>query len=142
MTELQPELAQTQNRVPGVATPRFHRFLMFSVHLSRVPTVVLAIYVEVLAFIVLAVWSIQLESLTAGFVVAAVFLIFAVVDWTALTQLPRRNRSYGPVAPTLIALTTIRAVLTIIAGLLPLGPLWIGTLVEIGNFALTASVTG
>ncbi|MBP7686913.1 MAG: metallophosphoesterase [Thermoflexales bacterium] len=140
MTELQPELAQTQNRVPGVATPRFHRFLMFSVHLSRVPTVVLAIYVEVLAFIVLAVWSIQLESLTAGFVVAAVFLIFAVVDWTALTQLPRRNRSYGPVAPTLIALTAIRAVLTIIAGLLPLGPLWIGTLVEIGNFALTGYV--
>jgi predicted MPP superfamily phosphohydrolase len=69
--------------------------------------------------------------------VGVAFLAFALVDWTALAQLPRRNRSYGPVAPTLIALTAIRAVFTIGAGLLPLGPLWIGTLVEISNFALT-----
>jgi len=140
ISELPPELAQTQNRVPGVATPRFHRLLMLSVRLSHVPGVVLAIYIEVLAMIVLGVWSIQLESLAVGFVVAAAFLIFALIDWTALAQLPRRNRSYGPVAPTLIALTLVRAVLTIFAGLLPLGPLWIGTLVEIGNFALTGYV--
>jgi predicted MPP superfamily phosphohydrolase len=140
MTELQPELAQTQNRVPGVATPRFHRLLMFSVRLSHVPAAVLAIYIEILGMIVLTVWATRLDSLAVGFVVGAAFLTFAMIDWTALAQLPRRNRSYGPVAPTLIALTTIRAVFTMIAGLLPLGPLWIGTLVEIGNFALTGYV--
>lgn len=140
LSELQPELAQTQNRVPGVATPRFHRLLMLSVRLSRVPGLALAIYIEVLAVIVLVVWSAQRESAAVGFVVAAAFLVFALIDWTALAQLPRRNRSYGPVAPTLLALSTGRAVLTIIAGLLPLGPLWIGTLVEIGNFALTGYV--
>lgn len=123
-----------------MATPRFHRLLMLSVRLSRVPSLILAIYIEVLAVIVLAVWSVQRESTAVGFVVAAAFLVFALIDWTALAQLPRRNRSYGPVAPTLLALTTGRAVLTIIAGLLPLGPLWIGTLVEIGNFALTGYV--
>ena len=90
--------------LPGVATPRFHRLLMLSVRLSRVPGIVLAIYIEVLAVIVLAVWSAQLDSLAVGFVVAAAFLIFAMIDWTALAQLPRRNRSYGPVAPTLLAL--------------------------------------
>jgi predicted MPP superfamily phosphohydrolase len=132
-----PELAQTQNRVPGVATPRFHRWLMFSVRVSRVPNVVLAAYVAGLAVIVLGVWASRLDSPMVGLAVGVAFLAFALVDWTALAQLPRRNRSYGPVAPTLIALTAIRAVFTIGAGLLPLGPLWIGTLVEISNFALT-----
>lgn len=136
-TDLQSELAQTQNRVPGVATPRFHRLLLFSARLGRVPPVVLGFYVGVLALIVLAVWAARLESPLVGFVVGAAFLTFAMVDWTALAQLPRRQRSYGPVAPTLLALTLLRAVFTISAGLLPLGPLWIGTLVEISNFALT-----
>jgi uncharacterized protein len=136
-TNLQSEPAQTHNGVPGVATPRFHRLLMFSDRPSRLSTVALAIYIEVLALIVLGVWAARQESLPVGFVVSMVFLTFAVIDWTALAQLPRRNRSYGPVAPTLMALTLVRAVFTIGAGLLPLGPLWLGTLVEIGNFALT-----
>ena len=137
LNNLPPASAQ---KVPGVATPRFHRLLLFSARLNRVPTVVLALYIEALAVIVLGVWATRLESLVVGFVVGAAFLTFAVIDWIALAQLPRRQRSYGPVAPTLMALTLLRAGLTIIAGLLPLGPLWIGTLVEIGNFALTGYV--
>ena len=140
VTELQPELAQTRNPVPGVATPRFHRLLMSSVRLSRVPTAILAFYIEILGLIILAVWASRLDSLVVGFVVGAAFLTFAMIDWAALAQLPRRNRSYGPVAPPLLALTTLRALFTIVAGLLPLGPLWIGTLVEISNFALTGYV--
>ena len=58
----------------------------------------------------------------------------------ALSQLPRRRRSFGPVAPTLLVLVPLRAVITIVPVLLPLSPLWIATLVEISNFALTGYV--
>lgn len=135
--EIDPELAQTQNRVPGVASPTFHGMLMFSTRLSRMPTWLLGIYVEVLTLLVLFVWTIRMESLNIGLAVGIGFLAFATVDWITLAQLPRRKRSFGPIAPSLIAFTAIRAVFTIVAALLPVGPLWTGTLVEISNFALT-----
>ncbi|MFN8595829.1 MAG: metallophosphoesterase [Anaerolineae bacterium] len=132
-----PELAQTQNRVPGVASPGFHGVLMFSTRLSRLPTWLLAIYVEVLTLLVLLVWALRMESLNTGLAVGVGFLAFAMVDWATLAQLPRRGRSFGPVAPSLIAFTAVRALITIAAALLPVGPLWTATLVEISNFALT-----
>jgi hypothetical protein len=138
--ESNPDLAKTRNRVPGVASPAFHGFLMFSTRLSRVPGIVLAAYIEVFTLLVVFVWALRMESLDIGFAVGVGFLTFAIVDWMAVAALPRRGRSFGPVAPPLIAFTFIRALFTIIAGLLPLGPLWIGTLVEIVNFALTGYV--
>jgi predicted MPP superfamily phosphohydrolase len=138
--ESNPELATTRNRVPGVASPTFHGFLMFSTRLSRVPGIVLAAYIEVFTLLIVFAWAVRMESLDIGFAVGVGFLTFAIIDWMALAALPRRSRSFGPVAPPLIALTFVRALFTIIAGLLPIGPLWIGTLVEIGNFALTGYV--
>jgi uncharacterized protein len=132
-----PELAQTQNRVPGVASPGFHGMLMLSTRLSRVPTWLLAIYIEVFTLMVLLVWTLRMESLNIGLAVGIGFLAFAMIDWAVLAQLPRRGRSFGPVAPSLMAFTAIRAFFTIVAALLPVGPLWTGTLVEISNFALT-----
>lgn len=131
------ELAQTQNRVPGVASPGFHGLLMLSTRLSRVPTWLLAIYVEVFTLVVLFVWALRLESLNIGLAVGIGFLAFATIDWVVLAQLPRRGRSFGPVAPSLMAFTAVRAFFTIVAALLPVGPLWTATLVEISNFALT-----
>ena len=81
-----------------------------------------------------------MESLDIGLAVGIAFLTLAVLDWVALSQLPRRRRSFGPVAPTLLVLVPLRAVITIVPVLLPLSPLWIATLVEISNFALTGYV--
>ena len=139
-TKLESELTHTRNPIPGVATAWFHRLLLFSGQVGRLPAPVLPVFAVAAALLVAAAWGIRLESATIGLAVGAAFLAFAAVDWLALALLPRMGRSFGPVAPPFIALTLVRTALTIVAGLLPLGPLWIGTLVEIGNFALTGYV--
>jgi predicted MPP superfamily phosphohydrolase len=138
--EAESELAGTQNRVPGVASASFHRMLMFSVKLSHVNGVLVAVYIEVFTLLVLFTWALAMESLDIGLAVGIAFLTMSVIDWVALSQLPRRRRSFGTVAPTLLVLVPLRAVITIVPVLLPLSPLWAATLVEIGNFTLTGYV--
>jgi predicted MPP superfamily phosphohydrolase len=135
-----PEMAGTRNRIPGVAGTRFHLILMLSARLSRLNGVWLAVYIEVFTLLTLFSWANRMESLDIGLVVSLAFLTLAVLDWVALSQLPRRGRSFGPVAPPLLVLVPLRAAVTIVPVLLPLSPLWIATLVEVGNFALTGYV--
>lgn len=139
-TEIESELAHTRNPIPGVATAWFHRVLLLSGRLGRLPAALMLGLAVAAALLVAITWGGRLESAAIGLAVGGAFLAFAAVDWLALALLPRWGRSFGPVPPPFIALTSLRATLTIIAGLLPLGPLWIGTLVEIGNFALTGYV--
>ena len=138
--EPESELAGTHNRIPGVAGTWFHRVLMLSVKLSHVNGVLLAVYIEFFTLIVLFTWAIVMESLDIGLVVGIAFITLSVIDWMALSQLPRRRRSFGPVSPALLVLVPLRAVITIVPVLLPLSPLWIATVVEISNFALTGYV--
>jgi predicted MPP superfamily phosphohydrolase len=138
--EPESELAGTHNRIPGVAGTWFHRVLMLSVKLSHVNGVLLAIYIEVFTLLVLFTWALAMESLDIGLAVGIAFLTLSVIDWVALSQLPRRRRSFGPVSPTMLVLVPLRAAITIVPVLLPLSPLWIATIVEISNFALTGYV--
>jgi predicted MPP superfamily phosphohydrolase len=138
--DTESELAGTHNRIPGVAGTWFHRVLMLSVKLSHVHGILLALYVESFTLLVLFVWALVMESLDIGLALGIAFLTLSIIDWVALSQLPRRRRSFGPVAPTLLALVPLRALVTIVPVLLPLSPLWIATIVEIGNFALTGYV--
>jgi predicted MPP superfamily phosphohydrolase len=138
--EAASELAGTHNRIPGVAGTWFHWVLMFSVKLARVNGVLLAIYIELFTLLVLFTWASSMESLNIGLAVSVAFLTLCIIDWIALSQLPRRRRSFGPVAPTLLVLVPLRAVITIVPVLVPLSPLWIATIVEISNFALTGYV--
>ena len=138
--DAESELAGTLNQIPGVASTRFHQALMFSVKLSHVNGVLLAIYIEFFTLLVLFTWALAMESLDIGLAVSLAFLTLSIIDWVALSQLPRRRRSFGPVAPTLLTLVPLRAITTIVPVLLPLSPLWIATLVEISNFALTGYV--
>src|SRR5512143_1275857 len=129
-SELESELAGTRNRVPGVASAHFHRVLMLSSRLTHVHGVLLAIYIEFFTLLVLFTWAISMESLDIGMAVGIAFLTMSAIDWVALSQLPRRRRSFGPVAPTLLALVPLRAFITIVPVLLPLSSLWIATVVE------------
>ncbi len=138
--EAESELAGTHNRIPGVAGTWFHRILMLSARLSRLNGVVLAVYIEIFTLLVLFTWAIVMDSLDIGLAVGVAFLTLCVIDWIALSQLPRRGRSFGPVAPTLLVLVLLRAVITIVPVLVPLSPLWTATLVEISNFVLTGYV--
>jgi hypothetical protein len=134
------ELAGTHNPIPGVASTRFHQVLMLSVRLSQLPGSVLALYLAGFVLLVYCAWSLATESPTTGLVVSLAFLVLSSIDWLMLAQLPRRRRSFGPVAPTLLVLVPLRAFITIGPVLLPLSPLWTATLVEISNFALTGYV--
>ncbi|HSD84040.1 MAG TPA: metallophosphoesterase [Anaerolineae bacterium] len=138
--EVESELAGTRNQIPGVAGTHFHRILMLSAKLTHVHAVLLAVYIEVFTLLVLFSWALSMESLDIGLAVGIAFLTMSVIDWVALSQLPRRCRSFGPVAPILLILVPLRAIITIAPLLLPLSSLWIATLVEISNFALTGYV--
>jgi predicted MPP superfamily phosphohydrolase len=139
--EPESELAGTHNRIPGVAGTWFHRVLMLSVKLSHVNGVWLAVYIELFTLLVLFTWSLVTESLDIGLAVSVAFLALCVIDWVALAQLPRRRRSFGPVAPTLLVLVPLRAAITSLpVALLPFSPLWTATLVEVSNFVLTGYV--
>ncbi len=137
-TTIEAELAATHNPIPGVASANLHRFLLFTDRLSRVPGLVLALYLLALTVFVAAVWSAVTESPGVGIPVGLSFLGFAAFDWVFLALLPRRQRSYGPVAPTLLGFGGLRAIVNIAPVFLPLDPLWIGTLVTFINFTLTA----
>ena len=138
--EAESELTGTRNRIPGVAAARFHQLLLLSAKLGRVKGVWVAVYIELFTLLTLFTWAIRMESLDVGLAVGIVFLTLSMIDWVALSQLPRRRRSFGPVAPTLLVLVPLRAFITSVPVLLPLGTLWIATLVEISNFALTGYV--
>jgi uncharacterized protein len=138
--DVESELAGTHNRIPGVAGTWFHHILMFSVKLNRVPAILLAVYIELFTLLVLFTWAAVMESLEIGLAVGIAFLSLSMIDWVALSQLPRRRRSFGPVAPPLLVLVPLRAIITIVPVLLPLSPLATATIVEISNFALTGYV--
>ena len=129
-----------QKRIQGVASPALHGILLLSERLSRLSRLWLVLYIDLLALLVVLIWSAVIGAFEVGIAVGMGFLLFAVVDWIALAALPQRNRSYGPVGPGLIAFTSIRAVLTIGAAIIPVSSLWTGTLLEIGNLALTGYV--
>jgi len=138
--EAASETPGTRNRVPGVASVRFHRMLLFSARFSRLNGIWLAVYIELFTLLTLFIWALRIESLNIGLAVGIAFLTLVMLDWVALSQLPRRGQSFGPIAPPLLALVPVRAAITIGPVLLPLSPLWIATLVEVGNFALTGYV--
>lgn len=133
-----PELTATRNRIPGVASAGFHSVLLFSERLGRMPSVALAICILALTVAVAGAWWAVTQSPGVGLPVGLSFLGFVVIDWLLLAALPHRNRSYGPVAPALLTSTLLRALLNILPVFLPLDPLWIGTLVTLINFLLTA----
>ncbi|MCP4536795.1 MAG: metallophosphoesterase [Chloroflexi bacterium] len=70
--------------------------------------------------------------------VAALSLILLLVDGISLALLPRQGRSFGPVTPSLLALTLIRTMLIFAVGLL--WNVWHGLLlITVLNFAIVAA---
>lgn len=53
-----------------------------------------------------------------AFIVAAMYLGFALADWLLLSWLPQSGRSFGPVGPQLLVMTAPRVGLSIVAGLI------------------------
>lgn len=63
------------------------------------------------------VWSAWLPLGPVAFSAAAIYLAFALVDWTLLSWLPESGRSFGPVGPQLVVMTAPRLGLAVLLGL-------------------------
>ncbi len=98
------------------------------------------IYIGFFTALVILAWTYVIDFFNYGIIAGIGFLSFALVDWLILAALPRRKRSFGPVAPGLLVFTFIRALFTITLGLIKVSPLWTSMLVQISNLALTGYV--
>ena len=137
--ENDPQLTGTHNRVPGVADAWLHRGLLFSARLEFAPPFWLISAVGIGLLPVLLLWSLRF-NLAVGVSAALLFAALAGVDWLALALLPRLGRSFGPVAPPLLALLALRAVAMSSVALLPLPETWLAALLSGGSLIMTACV--
>ncbi|HEY4690746.1 MAG TPA: hypothetical protein VIK33_15630, partial [Anaerolineae bacterium] len=123
--------------IPGVASPTLHRIILFTERVARLtwPGQV-AVVIGYTALVAVA-WGLALESLESGSVIALVGLVFTLVDWAALILLPKRRRSYGPVAPGLVVFGGLRCGMSIVLALFAPDPIIASTLLLGGHLALT-----
>ncbi len=126
--------------VKGVASPTLHRLILISEQLASLswPGQV-AVAIGYTAMVTL-VWGWALDSFTSGSVIALIGLFFTLIDWIGLTQLPRRRRSFGPVAPGLILFGGLRCAIALVLALFASHPVFASTLLLGGHLALTGYV--
>ncbi|HLF29073.1 MAG TPA: metallophosphoesterase [Anaerolineae bacterium] len=131
-----PDQTLTQP-IKGVASPGLHRLILFTEWLARLswPGQV-SVVLGYTAFVML-VWGVSLDSFAAGFTVALVSLFFTLIDWIALAQLPRRRRSYGPIAPGVVLFGGLRCILSTALALFAGDAVLASTLLLVGHLALT-----
>jgi predicted MPP superfamily phosphohydrolase len=86
--------------------------------LSRLPTVVVVLILLGLAALVGLAWQWVADAAWAGWGAGGIYLAFAAFDWAFLWLLPRRNVSYGPIEPPLLALAGLRLMLAFIGAAL------------------------
>ncbi len=123
--------------IKGVASPTLHRLILFSDRLSRLNGPGQVAIVLLYAALVAVVWGLRLDALAAGIHAALVSAFFMLIDWIGLMQLPRRRRSFGPVAPALALFGGLRCALSSVLALLAADALLASTLLLVGHLALT-----
>ncbi len=86
--------------------------------LSRLPALIVALILLGLAVSVWFMWQHVADAAWIGWGTGAVYATFVVLDWAFLWLLPRKNISYGPVEPPLLALAGLRWLLALVGGAL------------------------
>jgi len=91
-----------------------HQLFLITHSLTTWPAWKLAVGLLALAALVGLAWlPLGQVAVTA----AAIYLGFALTDWILLSWLPASHRSYGPIGPQLLVLTTPRLVVALLPGL-------------------------
>lgn len=109
-----------------MGSSRFHKVLVFTNDLQKLPYPLLAL---ILAGLTGFTWLLWPDRLAAGF-----FAAFAVLNWAILWLLPRAKRSYGPEKASALALWLVLWGIILLTRLLSLS--------EIVAYVLMAAVTG
>jgi len=100
-----------------------HLVLVAFNDLSRLPAVLVALVPIGLAVVLWLVWERIGDPAWSGWAAAGLHLAFVGLDWLLLWSLPRKNVSYGPIEPPLLALAGLRWGLALVwAGLAA----WVG----------------
>ena len=84
--------------------------------LSRLPAAVLVVILLGLAVLVGLVWRGATGAAWTGWGAGGTYLAFVLFDGAFLWLLPRKNISYGPVEPPLLALAGLRLMLALMGG--------------------------
>jgi hypothetical protein len=123
--------------IRGVASPTLHRVILLSERLARLTwpgqTAMVAAYTAIIAL----VWGFALDSFAAGIAAALASFVFMAIDWIGLALLPKRRRSFGPVAPGLIFFGGMRCTLSVALAVLAREPSVAWSLLLCGHLALT-----
>ena len=122
--------------IRGVASPTLHRLILFSERLAQLAWPGQTAVVFAYAALAALVWGLAIHSLIAGLAVALIGLIFTAIDWAGLALLPRRRRSFGPVAPGLVLFAGARCALNIALAVLAPEPGIALALLLCGHLAL------
>lgn len=121
----------------GIASPFLHRMILFTDWLSHANWLIQVGFIAAYTAIVVVVWGAALESFASGIPVAIINSSFTLIDWAGLSLLPRRRRSFGPVASALILFGGLRVSFTIVMAVLASEPVLASTLLLVGHFAIT-----
>lgn len=108
-----------------MGSSRFHKVLVFTNSLQKLPYVLIFIVYLALVGLVGLFWGAALP--------AVVFAVFAAANWGILWMLPRAKRSYGPEKPSTLALWGVLFAIMTLAALLRMS--------EIVAYILMALVT-
>jgi predicted MPP superfamily phosphohydrolase len=107
--------------------------------LQRIPSLIVALIMGVIALIVYGAWTIS-HGTGAAQAIALICAGLNGFDWLALWSLPRAGRSYGPEKPPALALGILRGGALIVLGVLP-APLWIGVIYAVGLSVIAVYAT-
>src|SRR3989304_1565884 len=122
----------------GVASPSLHRVILLTERLAHLSGRGQAAFVASYTAIVMLVWGGALGSFMAGVTIASIGLLFTLADLFGLVMLPRRRRSFGPIASALIVFGGLRCALTVLMALFYASPIVASPLVVVGHLALTS----
>jgi predicted MPP superfamily phosphohydrolase len=117
-----------------------HKALVFAYKISCMPTPMLLLVLGGLVGSAAWVWMDATQDIVLGSLAGIGLAVFIAGDWVMLAWLPRKRRSFGPVAMPLLALAGLRWALSVAVALVPATPQWTLALLAIGNLALTGNV--
>lgn len=124
-SDVPDSLISTPSELDPMGSSRFHKVLVFTNDLQKLPYAAMAVLLLLLMGVVSLFWPNSLAPLF--------FTLFAAANWGILWMLPRAKRSYGPEKASTLALWAVLAGIMIIAGILHLS--------EITVYVMLALVT-
>lgn len=107
-----------------------HTLLVQTNRLQELPTSVIIVFIALNTALVAGLWWLNEPELLTVILVAAGYIAANAVDWSLLRALRTTGRSFGPDKPTILALSSARAILLVIFSVLS-APWWLALIILI-----------